>query len=230
MTRYRYPGREQFEDMVTECRNLDIAALLAPQITLRQEIIGNDEFNDRGGSDDPTLEHVLKHILRIDRTRRRLTYLRKEDVGNEGLEIEKDLSYLSPLPPKYPVVVRQTQGQSTAITPLPWRFDGTDPNIPLRSEINLKSPMAATILMHVDAGIVGTSRLLSHDRSHSITLGDSMRMYQTLIGFLNFCRSTLGDDNRTDVVQLLPSDEPRGPQVSTNRIQREENQQPPQRG
>ena len=46
-------GREQFRNAITEFRNLHIIAAMRPLFTMRSELTGNDEFQDRGGADTP---------------------------------------------------------------------------------------------------------------------------------------------------------------------------------
>ena len=68
------PGKEQFRRMVTEFRNIDLLAIMRPMIVMRQELIGNDEFADRGGTDSPTQHNMREAILECDRTRRHFTH------------------------------------------------------------------------------------------------------------------------------------------------------------
>ena len=68
------PGQEQFRRAITTLRNLHIAAALSPLVTMRSELLANDELSDRGGVDDPTRDHLITLLVNCDRWRRRVTH------------------------------------------------------------------------------------------------------------------------------------------------------------
>lgn len=210
------PGREQFRRAIMSLRNLHIAAALSPLMTMRAELLANDELSDRGGFDDPTRDHLISLLIHCDRWRRRVTHNpdnaplgdKIEQAVNTGNEIE-----IGP----HPFGGDDIQNQSGGIIDLPYALDGSDPDIPIQSQLTLKSTHAIVLLGAIDKSIVAWTRLNSRDRTRFITRYDSMRMYghyQEILGYLN---AFGGDDNRIDIAQVLPSEEPLGPHDSPNR-------------
>ncbi|QDU38881.1 hypothetical protein Mal4_32130 [Maioricimonas rarisocia] len=210
------PGREQFRRAIVTLRNLHIAAALSPLFTMRAELLANDELSDRGGFDDPTRDHLVRLLIHCDRWRRRVTHNpEQQDLGDRierALDTNVELS-----PGDTPFGGDDIQNQSGGLIDLPFALDGSDPDIPLQSQLKLKSTHAIVLLGAIDKGIVAWTRLNSRDRTRFITRYDSMRIYghyQELLGYLT---AFGGDENRVDVAQVLPSEEPLGPDDSPNR-------------
>ncbi|MBX3438721.1 MAG: hypothetical protein KF861_14600, partial [Planctomycetaceae bacterium] len=210
------PGKEQFRRAVTTLRNLHIAAALSPLCTMRSELLANDELSDRGGFDDPTRDHLIAHLVNCDRWRRRVTH--NPDKADLGDKIEKAID------PKATIDVGENpfggddiQNQSGGLIDLPYALDGSDPDIPIQSQLKLKSTHAIVLLGAIDKAIVAWTRLNSRDRTRFITRFDSMRVYGHYQEILGYLRSFGGDENRVDVAQVLPSEEPLGPDDSANR-------------
>lgn len=211
------PGREQFRRSITELRNLHIVAALRPLLTLRSELISNDEFLDRGGSDEPTKVHIKGLLVYADRFRRHVTH--NPDSEPLGDKIAKAID------PNATVEIGENpfggddiQGMSGGLIDLPWKFDGSDPDIPLNSQLTPKFLQSNGVILlgAVDKAIVMWTRLNSRDRTRFITRFDSMRIYGVYQEILGFVEMYLGDANRVDVAQVLPSDEPLGPTDSPN--------------
>lgn len=210
------PGREQFRRAIVTLRNLHIAAALSPLFTLRAELLANDELSDRGGFDDPTRDHLVRLLVHCDRWRRRVTH--NPDQQDLGDRIERALDTSVDLSPgEMPFGGDDIQNQSGGLIDLPFALDGSDPDIPLQSQLKLNSTHAIVLLGAIDKAIVAWTRLNSRDRTRFITRYDSMRIYghyQELLGYLT---AFGGDENRVDVAQVLPSEEPLGPDDSPNR-------------
>ncbi len=209
------PGKEQFRRAVITMRNLYIAAGIQPLILLRQELIGNDELSDRGGTDDPTKLHLTNLLINADRWRRRVTH--NPDNLELGDKIAKAIDVDAVMEVgENPFGGDDIQNGSGGLIDLPFALDGTDPDIPVASSLRTSSMNALILLNAVDRSIVNWTRLNSRDRTRFITRFDSMRIYgdyQAILGYLNaFC----GDSNRIDVAQMLPSHEPLGPTDSPN--------------
>ena len=118
-----------------------------------------------------------------------------------------------------PGQILATNGQLTGgLVELPWALDGTDPNIPLTSQLKSKflQSNGLLILGAIDRTIVNWTRMNSKDRTLFITQADSMRIYGQYQQILGFIDMYLGDENRIDVAQLLPSEEPQGITASPN--------------
>lgn len=210
------PGQEQFRRAITRLRNLHIAAALSPLFTLRNELIANDELADRGGFDDPTRDHLIAHLVHCDRWRRRVTH--NPDQQPLGDKIEKAIDVEAVIEPgEHPFGGDDIQNQSGGLIDLPFALDGSDSDIPLMSQLKLKSTHAIVLLGAIDKAIVGWTRLNSRDRTRFITRYDSMRIYGHYQEVLGYLRSFGGDANRIDVAQVLPSEEPLGPEDSPNR-------------
>jgi hypothetical protein len=210
------PGKEQFRRAITTLRNLHIAAALSPVFTLRAELLANDELSDRGGFDDPTRDHLISLLVHCDRWRRRVTH--NPDNDSLGDKIEAAINTQNSLNiGTNPFGGDDVQNQSGGLIDLPFAVDGSDPDIPIQSQLKLKSTHAIVLMGAIDKTVVAWTRLNSRDRTRFITRYDSMRVYghyQEILGYLN---AFGGDNNRVDVAQVLPSEEPLGPNDSPNR-------------
>ena len=210
------PGGEQFRRALTTLRNLHIVAALSPVMTLRAELLANDELSDRGGFDDPTREHLLAHLVHCDRWRRRVTH--NPDALELGDKIERAIDPAAQIEIGLsPFGGDDIQNQSGGLIDLPYALDGSDPDIPLQSQIKLKSTHAVVLLGAIDRCIVAWTRLNSRDRTRFVTRFDSMRIYGHYQEILGYLISFGGDQNRVDVAQVLPSEEPLGAGDSPNR-------------
>lgn len=211
------PGQQQFRRAITEFRNRYIVAGLAPLFVFREEIVTNDEFSDRGGTDDPTQNHFMQLLLNCDRWRRRVTH--NPDNGDLGDKIEKAIAAGEALDSgANPFGGDDIQNASGGLIDLPWRLDGSDPDIPLNPALKFKNGAGLLLLGAVDTAIVNWTRLNSRDRTQFITRFDSMRIYGDYQAIHGYIKSFMGDKNRIDIAQVLASDEPLGPTDSPNRV------------
>ncbi len=210
------PGQEQFRDAIVEFRNLDIAAGLDPLFRLREQLVGNDDLRDRSGIDDVTRDHLLGHLKRCDDVRRRVTHNPDgDDIGTQlAKAIDPDGTIESP---NNPFAGETVQSQSGGLFQLPWPIDGSDANIPIRSQLDLRNGFAAIVLEGVDRCIVAWTRLESRWRTQFITINDSMRVYQLYQRVYDLLTTFGGNDNRTDIAQgVRRTEEPRGPAAAPN--------------
>ena len=210
-------GREQFRNAITEFRNLHIIAAMRPLFTMRSELTGNDEFQDRGGADTPTANHLKQHLANCDKFRRHVTH--NPDHKDLGDLIAKAIDPSATIEAgENPFGGDDIQNMSGGLVELPWALDGTDPNIPLTSQLKSKflQSNGLLILGAIDRTIVNWTRMNSKDRTLFITQADSMRIYGQYQQILGFIDMYLGDENRIDVAQLLPSEEPQGITASPN--------------
>ncbi|MBX3442381.1 MAG: hypothetical protein KF774_08230 [Planctomyces sp.] len=210
------PGQEQFRRAIVTLRNLHIAAALSPLFTMRSELLANDELSDRGGFDNPTRDHLLQHLVHCDRWRRRVTH--NPDLAPLGDKIERAIDPNAQIDAgDRPFGGDDIQNQSGGLIDLPYALDGSDPDIPLQSQLKLKSTHAIVLLGALDKVVVAWTRLNSRDRTRFITRYDSMRIYGHYQEILGYLRAFGGDDNRVDVAQVLASEEPLGADDSPNR-------------
>ncbi len=210
------PGKEQFRRALTEFRNLHVVAALGPLMDFRSEVVSNDEFGVRGGLDETTKNHYIEHLLACDRMRRRVTYNpEKTDLG-DLIELATD-SKQTLLGSTVPFGGDDVQESPGGLIDLPWAIDGTDPNIPLASQLNFRSQNALIMLGALDRAIVNWTRLESRFRSTFIYVKDSMRMYGSYVQVLEYLNAFAGDANRVDMAAgVRPTEEPLGPEDSPN--------------
>ncbi|MBX3425806.1 MAG: hypothetical protein KF688_09010 [Pirellulales bacterium] len=210
------PGKEQFRRIVTEFRNLHILAALGPLFDFRSEVVANDEFGVRGGLDDTTKDHYVEHLLACDRMRRRVTYNPERTPLGELIEQATSAKQVltGSLAPFGGDDIQEAPGGLVA---LPWAVDGSDPNIPLASQLNFRSQNALVLLGAVDRAIVNWTRLESRFRTSFIYVKDSMRMYGSYVQVLEYLKAFAGDANRVDMAAgVRPTEEPLGPTDSPN--------------
>jgi len=223
MTTYSTPGREQFARMIPEFRNTSLHIVMAALLDMRSDVLANDEFSARGGTDDSTRSHILAHLKRCDDFRRHITY--NPDRRNIGLEIAHALDPNGSAMSGQDRNTDLVQSQSTPISPLPWRFDGSDPDIPLRSQLRINNNGALILIARIDEALVAITRLETRNASHNITVQDSLRIYQIFRRLYEATIRFMGNANRVDIVQVLPSQEPLGPESSPNRTGEQESAQ-----
>ena len=210
------PGQEQFRDAIVEMRNLHIAAGVAPLMLMREEVVTNDDLADRGGMDDPTRDHFLQLLVNCDKWRRRLTHNPDDlPLGDKILKAVNAEEVLEDA--ANPFGGDDVQMASGGLFQLPWALDGSDPNIPLNSTLDMVSQNGIILLGAIDRAMVAWTRLNSRDRTRFITQMDSMRIYGHYQEIFAFLVTFGGDTNRVDVAQVRAADEPRGPSNSPNR-------------
>jgi len=210
------PGQEQFRRAIVEFRNLHIAAALGPLFDFRSEVVANDEFGVRGGLDETTKDHYVQQLLACDRMRRRVTYNPEKTPLGDLIEqaIDTQQTLLGSTRPFGGDDVQEAPG---GLISLPWAIDGTDPNIPLASQLNFRSQNALILLGALDRAAVNWTRLESRFRSTFIYVKDSMRMYGSYVQVLEYLNAFAGDANRVDMAAgVRPTEEPLGPTDSPN--------------
>jgi len=202
-----YLASGQFTGMITQFRNSSIHIGLQPVVTLIHETAGNDEFRSRVGTDDSTKAHFIGLIIACDKSRRLITW----NPDNKDLKsvaagiIDPTKTQTASLKP---INLDGIQMSSTPEVELPWRFDGTDPNIPLASTLLFRNGVGGMIYLAACQIAVAYTRLESRNRSHMITVNDSLRMFSMMQTFRDLCENLLGEDNQVDVAQPLATDEP----------------------
>lgn len=210
------PGKEQFRRTITEFRNLHVVAALGPLFDFRSEVVSNDEFGVRGGLDETTKNHYVEHLLASDRMRRRVTYNPDKQPLGDLIERATDSSQTL-LGSSEPFGGDEVQEAPGGLITLPWAVDGSDPNIPLGSQLNFRSQNALILLGALDRAIVNWTRLESRFRSTFIYVKDSMRMYGSYVQVLEYLNAFAGDANRVDMAAgVRPTEEPLGPTDSPN--------------
>jgi hypothetical protein len=210
------PGKEQFRRTIVEFRNLHILAALGPVFDFRSEVVANDEFGVRGGLDETTMNHYVEHLLACDRMRRRVTYNPEKTALGDLIERAVNANETLTGSPT-PFGGDEIQEAPGGLVSLPWAVDGTDPNIPLGSQLKFRSQNALILLGAIDRAIVNWTRLESRFRTSFIYVKDSMRMYGSYVQVLEYLKAFAGDANRVDMAAgVRPTEEPLGPTDSPN--------------
>jgi hypothetical protein len=210
------PGQQQFENAIMRFRNRGIHLAVGFLMTLRTQVVGNDELNDPGGTDDTTRDHWLGLLEGCDDVRRRITFnpdsLDLKSVVAKAIDATKKIEDA-----KNPFGGDEIQRGSRGMVALSYDLSGAEPNIPLLSTLELTSATGIAVLGAIDGAIVAWTRLGSRFRSLRITANDSLRMYgayQELHGIITqFC----GSANRLDIAQIDATAEPRGHENAPNR-------------
>jgi len=192
-----------FTGMITRFKNQSILLGMRPCVDLLHEIVGNDEFNNRVGTDDSTKAHMIQLVGMCDRTRRVITY-NPEDVDIMSV-MDADVELSESL---RPINLDNIQMSSTPLIEIPWRFDGTDVNIPTWSSLQFRNGIGGMLYSAASQVLVQYTRLESRNRSYLITVNDSLRMYSMMQTFRDLCDRFLGHDNQMDIAQPLATDEP----------------------
>lgn len=209
------PGKDQFRDLIPECRNHDIATGLRPLMELRYEVVHSEDLKNRGGLDTPSRDHFVELLRDCDRWRRRITHNPEgadlKDLLEDSADAKGELADADK-----PFGGDDIQMGATHLYQLPWDFSGQNPNIPLNSTLEMGG-FGLILILGIDSTIVVWTRLDSRNRSRSITVHDSLRIYglyqRLYAGLMTFG----GDDNQVDIAQVLATDEPRGPENAPNR-------------
>ena len=192
-----------FTGMITRFKNQSILLGMRPCVDLLHEIVGNDEFNNRVGTDDSTQAHMSQLVGMCDRTRRVITY-NPEDVDIMSV-LDADIELSESL---RPINLDNIQMSSTPLIEIPWMFDGTDANIPIWSSLQFRNGIGGMLYSAASQILVQYTRLESRNRSYMITVNDSLRMYSLMQTFRDLCDRFLGHDNQMDIAQPLATDEP----------------------
>jgi len=201
----------QFQGMITSFRNRTILVALQPCVTLLQELANNDEFQNRAGTDDSTKAHFIQLLQACDRSRRMITFNPEKVDIKSIIDIDKKLEES-----QKPLMGDAVQLSSTPPVELPWRFDGTDPNIPLFDALRFRNGVGGLIYGAACDMVVAWTRLESRNRAYMITANDSLRMFTMLQSVKDLVDRLLGTNNQVDIAQPLQTDEPAGI-ISPNR-------------
>jgi len=198
-----YLATVNFTGMRTEISNQTIIMGMRPCVDLLTEIVGNDEFDNRSGTDDSTKNHMIQLIENCDRTRRLITRNPNE------LDIKSVVDYDIPLEASLsPIAMDNVQMASRPKLQLPWRFDGSDPNIPTWDTLRFRNGLGGVLYGHTSNILVQYTRLESARKTWMITVADSLRMHSLMQSFRDICDKLLGHDNQVDIAQPLATDEP----------------------
>ncbi len=209
-------GTESFDRAFVRIQNSHIVAGLTPLFTLRQELVTSVGFRDRGGMDTSERDHLVKHLVVADRMRRRITYNPSKtslhDLTDQITSITEVIGS-----DEETFVGEELPQMGGGEFMIPWALDGTNPNIPKLSDFEHIQGPGMLLLMSIDRTIEAYTRLESRNRVRFLTVTDSFRMFSLFEQIFQFLMAFGGDENRIDIVNPLPADEPKGVGDSPNR-------------
>lgn len=212
-------GNDTFEDAITRFRNRSIHTYVGHCLLFRGQILQDGEFGVQSGWDTATNEFILEHLIHLDFLRRKITHnpqsvdikTLEERARNLEISLPDDVNNFSPLGDE----VARPAGREFD---LPYRLDGTDPNIPSLSRVDIRNVDARMFLTALDQHVVEATRLDSRFATYRITPRESLMLYASLTELFDMCVSFGGDDNRIPIPHgVRPSEEPRGATASPNR-------------
>ncbi|MBN2022487.1 MAG: hypothetical protein JW809_06795 [Pirellulales bacterium] len=213
------PGIDTFQDAITRFRNRSVHTYVGHALTFRGQILQDGEFGVQSGWDTATNQFIMEHLLRLDLLRRKITH-NPQNVDIQTLvDRAKDLSVTLPddvnaQSPAGDEVARPTGREFD----LPYKLDGTDPNIPALEAIDLRNVDARMFVTALDQHIVEATRLDSRFATYRITPRESLMLYGSLCEMWDMCASFGGDAKRVPIVHgVRPSEEPQGVAASPNR-------------
>ncbi len=212
-------GKDTFEDAITRFRNRSVHTYVGHCLLFRGQILQDGEFGVQSGWDTATNEFIIEHLLRLDFLRRKITH-NPQSVDIKTLEERArtlDITLFDEQDSQAPLgdEIARPAGREFD---LPYKLDGSDPNIPLLSDVNLRNVDARMFLTALDQHIVETTRLDSRYATYRITPRESLMLYSSLCELFDIAISFGGDANRLPVPHgVRPSEEPRGPAASPNR-------------
>ena len=212
-------GNDTFEDAITRFRNRSIHTYVGHCLLFRGQILQDGEFGVQSGWDTATNEFILEHLIHLDFLRRKITHnpqsidikTLEERARNLEISLPDDVNMLSPLGEE----VARPAGREFD---LPYRLDGSDPNIPALGNVDLRNVDARMFLTALDQHVVEATRLDSRFATYRITPRESLMLYASLTELFDMCVSFGGDENRIPIPHgVRPSEEPQGATVSPNR-------------
>jgi len=212
-------GHDTFEDAITRFRNRSIHAYAGHCLLFRGQILQDGEFGVQSGWDTATNDFILEHLVRLDFLRRKITHNPQQMDIKTLEERARDLSISLP----DEVNEHSPAGEEVARPAgrefdLPYRLDGSDPNIPLLRDVDLRNVDARMFVTALDQHIVEASRLDSRFATYRITPRESLMLYASLLEMFDMVVSFGGDRNRVPIPHgVRPSEEPRGTGASPNR-------------
>lgn len=216
------PGKEQFINAIVQLRNLDLIAYIGQVLQTRAEWLSIDEISTRSGFDQAVLNHMNTHLQNNDNWRRRITYNpNKGDIKtltSDATDVTGTLEKSQAADPTSPGGDEVVRGGGGIIS-LPWALDGTDPNIPLLSQLQLRAPMGLIILGAIDRHIVAATRLEDRNSTHRITPFASLQLVGGLQEIWSALNDFGGDSNRLPINSgVQRSEEPQGPAAAPNAL------------
>ncbi len=213
------PGQGTFENVIIRFRNRSIHTYVGHALTFRGQVLQDGEFGVQSGWDTATNKFIKTHLLYLDYLRRKITHNPQDVDINTLVERARDLGITLPddqndKSPAGDEVARSSGPEFD----LPYTLDGTDPNIPLLRNIDLRNVDARMFVTLLDQHIAEATRLDSRYATFRITPYESLMLYGSLSELWDIAHSFGGDDNRLPIVHgVRPSEEPRGPTASPNR-------------
>ncbi len=212
-------GADTFQDAITRFRNRSIHTYAGHCLMFRGQVLQDGEFGVQSGWDTATNDFIMEHLIQLDYLRRKITHnpentdikTLEERAKDLSITLRDDVNEKSPAGDE----VARPAGREFDLT---YKLDGSDPNIPLLSEVDLRNVDARMFVTALDQHIVEATRLDSRFATYRITPRESLMLYGSLCELWDIAASFGGDENRIPIPHgVRPSEEPQGPTASPNR-------------
>ena len=170
------------------------------------------DFKRQAGWTTATDRKLRQGIVQLDRVRRRIIHTgsgNTQDIPN--LEERAKAMSLSLPDDKTNKLGDSVARASSLPVEMSHKLDGSDVDIPMTSQLDIRSAGGITFLGALDAMIVTMTRLDSREASHRIVPEEAIQMFSCLEELWSICDEYGGDDNIVGITEgVLPSEEPQG--------------------
>jgi len=207
-------GKETFVDAVTFFANRSIHAYVGKLIKARQQWMMAEDMKLQSGWTTATDRKIRQWLVQLDRLRRRMIH----SSGNQNQKIDdleqlaKDLSLELPTLASTKATGDSIARPSGRAFEMRLKLDGTDPNIPLISQMMIRNQDGYTLISALDLHIVTATRLDARHATHRISPEEAAMLFAGLLEMWQLCDEYGGDDKVVGITDgVLPSEEPQGP-------------------
>lgn len=210
-------GTETFVDAVTVFPNRSIHAYIGQAIKARQQWMQFQDMARQQGWTTATDRKVRQWLVKLDRVRRKMIHRGGgEDQLVENLEeLAAGMKLELPEYREDPLkdAIARPSGRPFELRN---RLDGSDPDVPSLSQMEVRNVDGFALLTALDLHIVTATRLDSRKATHRITAEEAAQLYAGLLEMWSICDECGGDEKLLGVTEgVLPSEEPQGPVRST---------------
>ena len=206
-------GKETFVDAITYFTNRSIHAYIGQGIKMRQQVMLFGDMQLQSGWTTAIDRKIRQWLVKLDRLRKKMIH----SAGNQDQKIE-DLEELAKSLSLELPDISETTGIGDGIArpsgrPFEMRFklDGTDPNIPMISQMSVRNQDGLTLLSALDLHLVTATRLDAREATHRISPEEGGMLFAGLLEMWQLCDEYGGDEKVVGITEgVMPSEEPQG--------------------